>query len=70
MKRAWGRLLSGEGVRVQMPLVDGFSRNMISLNLKVFLTHAEISKFERKSATILEKDKALGSLKKYERIYP
>ena len=62
-----------------MSTFNSFSRNgnVNTINLKKKITNVEINKFERKFNTqfkiqhsILERENALRSLQKYERIYP
>ena len=45
---------------------NAFYRNVNSINLKIFPTHFE-KKFNKHSG---DRDKALGSLWKYEKMYP
>ena len=46
-----------------------FSRNVNTINSKIFPTLGGIHKSENSKST-LERDKTLRSLKKYERMYP
>ena len=50
----WGRTW------VKIPWINAFSNNMNSINLKIFPTHG--GSLRENSTSILEKDKALGSL--------
>ena len=53
----------GTGELVKMHRFNAFSRNVNTINLKMFPTHDGM-------ASIQERDKILRSLKKYERMYP
>ena len=59
MARTWGQVLSGEGLKK----FNAFFRNVNTINLKIFLTHGGIYKFERKfNKHSGERVKALRSL--------
>ena len=62
MIRTSGRVLSGEGA-LEMPTFNAPSRNVNSIDLKIFPTHGEIYKFGRKlNKCSGKKDKVLRSL--------
>ena len=50
MIRTWGELWVGRGgdASVKMPRFNAFSRNVNTMNLKIFLTHGGVYNFERK----------------------
>ena len=50
-----------------MPRFNAFSRNVNTINLEIVVTHAGIYKI---STSILERNIALRSLKKYDTMYP
>ena len=52
-----------------MPRFNAFPRDANIINLKIFPTHGGIFKLEKNSRRIMETDKALRSLRKYEGIY-
>ena len=59
------------GALVKMPTFNAFSRNLNTVNMKIFLTHGGIHKFKGKfNKHSVERYKALGSLQKYECMYP
>ena len=61
----WGRAW------VKMPRYNAFSRNVNIMYLKILRTHGVIYKFEKEfNKHSGERDKALRSLSKYERMYP
>ena len=64
-----GVLNRGTGAWVKMHRFSAFSRNVNTIKWKIFPTHGGIYKSEN-STSILERDKTLTSLKKYERMYP
>ena len=61
-------LSTGEWIR--MHKFNAFSRNVNIINWKNFPTHGGIKNVRENSTSILKRDKAVRSLKKYERMYP
>ena len=57
------------GAWVKMHRFNAFSRNVNTINWNIFPTHDRIYK-SKNSTSILERDKTLTSLKKYEMMYP
>ena len=53
----------------KMHRLNAFSRNVNTINWKIFPKHGEIYKLEKIQQTFLERDKTLRSLKKYDRMY-
>ena len=59
----------GTRARMKMHRFNTFSRNVNTINWKLFPTHSGKYKSEN-STSILERDKTLWSLKKYEKMHP
>ena len=58
------------GTWVKMPRFNAFSRNVNTINLKIFPTHGAIyTSLRENSESILERAKALRNLWKYETMY-
>ena len=57
------------GASEKMNRFNAFSRNVNTINWKIFPKHSGIYKLEKIQQTFLERDKTLKSLKKYDRMY-
>ena len=68
----WWQELVGEWAWAsgKMPRINAFSRNVSFINWKIFLHMVECKILKKNSASILDRDKARGSLYKYETMYP
>ena len=62
--------IRGIGPWVKMNIINAFSRNVNTINWKIFLTYGGIYRSDKTQQAFLERDKTLTSLRKYEKTYP